>query len=223
MAPEVVNKQDYNESCDMWSCGVIMYFLITGALPFKGATKEETLSAITNNKVNYESKKWDEVDPEAKKLVQRLLDRNPLTRIKASEALEHVWICKFCSSYEDEEGKEEILVNTLRNLKNFKVQSVLQKSVLIYIASQFIDPKEEQKLSKLFNEIDTNKDGQVTESDLYKAYLKIFQNSFMAKKHSMSAIKRADLNGNGAIDYTGIVNCYLRVFNSKYESITIRK
>ena len=76
-----------------------MYFLITGALPFKGATKEETLSAITNNKVNYESKKWDEVNPEAKKLVQRLLDRNPLTRIKASEALEHPWIYKHFGSH----------------------------------------------------------------------------------------------------------------------------
>ena len=34
-SPEVL-KNDYNEKCDIWSAGVIMYMLLTGKMPFKG-------------------------------------------------------------------------------------------------------------------------------------------------------------------------------------------
>ena len=34
MAPEVFERY-YNHKCDLWSCGVVMYYLIAGELPFK--------------------------------------------------------------------------------------------------------------------------------------------------------------------------------------------
>ena len=39
-APEVINKK-YNEKCDIWSCGVIMYLLLSARPPFGGETEDE--------------------------------------------------------------------------------------------------------------------------------------------------------------------------------------
>lgn len=43
MAPEIlISESGYNEKCDVWSCGVIMYFIITGRKPYQGYTKKQT-------------------------------------------------------------------------------------------------------------------------------------------------------------------------------------
>jgi len=188
----------------MWSCGVIMYLLLTNTLPFKGSTNELTLEAIKTAEVDYSDKVWSQFDPETKNLVAALLDRNPSTRIRAQEALNHVWIKRLLSEKENTNTQNEFLINSLRNLKNFLAQCTLQKAALVYIASQVSDPKEEEKISNLFNTLDKDKDGQITENDLYEAFNEIYKNSFKAKKEAAATIKMADLNGNGVIDYTGI-------------------
>jgi len=181
-----------------------MYLLLTNTLPFKGSTNELTLEAIKTAEVDYSDKVWSQFDPETKNLVAALLDRNPSTRIRAQEALNHVWIKRLLSEKENTNTQNEFLINSLRNLKNFLAQCTLQKAALVYIASQVSDPKEEEKISNLFNTLDKDKDGQITENDLYEAFNEIYKNSFKAKKEAAATIKMADLNGNGVIDYTGI-------------------
>jgi calcium-dependent protein kinase len=45
IAPEVLNR-NYNEKCDLWSCGIIMYILLTGQPPFSGNTDIEILAKV---------------------------------------------------------------------------------------------------------------------------------------------------------------------------------
>ena len=50
LAPEILAKK-YNEKCDLWSTGVVVFMILTGSPPFKGETIQEILESIINDEV----------------------------------------------------------------------------------------------------------------------------------------------------------------------------
>lgn len=53
VAPEIISCMEYNQSCDLWSCGIIMFMMLTGAPPFCSPSKDETIALIKQGKVDY--------------------------------------------------------------------------------------------------------------------------------------------------------------------------
>nr|3DXN_A Chain A, Calmodulin-like domain protein kinase isoform 3 [Toxoplasma gondii] len=96
IAPEVLRKK-YDEKCDVWSCGVILYILLCGYPPFGGQTDQEILKRVEKGKFSFDPPDWTQVSDEAKQLVKLMLTYEPSKRISAEEALNHPWIVKFCS------------------------------------------------------------------------------------------------------------------------------
>ena len=56
MAPEVVQSKDYNQQCDIWSAGIILYLMLSGSLPFQGKTNEDIAAAIIKGSFEFKGK-----------------------------------------------------------------------------------------------------------------------------------------------------------------------
>ena len=52
IAPEVLCKK-YNEKCDMWSIGVVLYMILTAVPPYKGKNISEIMERIIHDEVSY--------------------------------------------------------------------------------------------------------------------------------------------------------------------------
>jgi calcium-dependent protein kinase len=91
MAPELV-KGKYDQSCDIWSVGIVAYILLCGYPPFNGETDLDIFEAIKQADFNFPSRAWKHVSPEAKDFIKCLLRKDPRKRFTAEEALKHPWI-----------------------------------------------------------------------------------------------------------------------------------
>jgi len=91
VAPEVLQQGMYNNSCDIWSIGVILYVLLSGFLPFFGETQEELFDKILTGSYSFANKVWDDISPTAKDLVTKMLTINEEDRPTAKQCLEHPW------------------------------------------------------------------------------------------------------------------------------------
>lgn len=96
IAPEVLNKK-YNEKCDIWSCGVILYILLSGMPPFNGQSDQEIMKKVRAGKFSFSDPAWNNVSSDAKDLITKLLTYDVEVRPSAEVALQHPWITKMSS------------------------------------------------------------------------------------------------------------------------------
>ncbi|XP_018414007.1 PREDICTED: ribosomal protein S6 kinase alpha-5 isoform X4 [Nanorana parkeri] len=98
-APELLNANGYDESCDLWSLGVILYTMLSGQVPFQChdrtvtyATAEDIMKKIKQGDFSFEGDSWKNVSQEAKDLIQGLLTVDPNKRIKMSTLRYNEWL-----------------------------------------------------------------------------------------------------------------------------------
>ncbi|KAL9185978.1 hypothetical protein ACHAXT_005216 [Thalassiosira profunda] len=91
VAPEVIARK-YGKECDLWSVGVITYFLLTQKMPFNARSDNDIFQKIV--RCDYGYPPWAErgLSEAAKDFIDRLLVVDPRRRLTARQALSHVWI-----------------------------------------------------------------------------------------------------------------------------------
>lgn len=86
--PEMLKGDSYNGiKSDVWSCGIILYAMLCGYLPYSDSKEEIILRRITNK----EYKIPDFLSSKAKDLLVRMLDNDPNKRIDLKEIKSHAW------------------------------------------------------------------------------------------------------------------------------------
>jgi len=91
VAPEVLQQGTYNDVCDIWSIGVILYVLLSGYLPFYAETQDELFDKILSGQFSFRNKVWDDITPLAKDLVSKMLTLDERARPSAAKCFEHEW------------------------------------------------------------------------------------------------------------------------------------
>jgi len=91
VAPEVL-KKSYTEACDLWSLGVIVYMLLSGAPPFYGKNDEAIKASIVQGEYTFPHELFRDVSDEAMAFVSTLLSYNTEYRYTAEQALTHPWL-----------------------------------------------------------------------------------------------------------------------------------
>ena len=201
IAPEVL-KGDYDEKCDIWSCGVILYILLCGYAPFYGEKDEDIYQQVLKGEYDFPKEEWDHVSKEAKNLVQKMIEKDPTKRISALEALQDEW---FKINKEKKRGDKILAKNVLNNMKKFKKNSKFEKATISFIINQLILKEERHDLEKQFKEWDKNGDGVLSRDEIIEGYRKTY--GTVDENEIDNMIKSIDLDGNGVIDYNEFLTC----------------
>jgi len=98
MAPEIKQQKKYGSIVDMWSCGVLLYVILSGSLPFPRDRQDFLPPEMSINDikakftVKFNAIKWTRISNVAKNLILALLESDPLMRLSAKNALYHEWV-----------------------------------------------------------------------------------------------------------------------------------
>jgi len=198
MCPEVLNKE-YDQSCDLWSLGVVMYAMLCGYPPFSGNTAPELFLEIQTRALEFEPEDWDDVSDDAKDLVKKLISRNAKQRLTAGQTMQHTWI----KDKAPKAAKDHPLHGSMQSkLKSFCGQNKIKKLALNVVA-RHLSADDIAHLKELFLQMDTNPDGTLSIDELKTGLEKA--GTLGLPDDLVKVMQGIDADGNGRIDYTEFV------------------
>ena len=192
VAPEIL-MGDYNEKCDIWSAGVILYIFLSGDPPFNGPNDAAIYNKISQMKFSFPEKKWGNISNEAKDLIIHMLAPEK-ERYNAKQVLAHPWF---------KNAKNTPLVDLNFDpmfFSDYIRGSGLKKASLLFIASR-LDENEILNLKKIFEAFDKGKDGQISIDELQQGLIQL-KSSHVNPNDVFNLFKTLDADKNGRIDYT---------------------
>mmetsp|Transcript_46470 Transcript_46470/g.85141 ORF Transcript_46470/g.85141 Transcript_46470/m.85141 type:complete len:713 (-) Transcript_46470:33-2171(-) len=160
VAPEVL-KGSYDKSCDLWSCGVIMFILLCGYPPFGGSTPEEVCAATLKGEYVFHEAFWNAISVDAKDLIKRLLTYDPQQRYTAEQTMRHTWIKDVAPAAHE----RPLQLQELGKMKAYGRENKLKKRAMQVVARE-LQTDQIQQLQDTFCSLDKDGDGSVTFAEL---------------------------------------------------------
>ena len=199
IAPEVLKKK-YNEKCDTWSVGVILYMTLEGCAPFDGEDDHEIIKSIKIGKYNKNDERFSKHSPEVKDLLNKLLERNIDKRLSAKEALNHPWFEKYGGRNLFSNFKPEDIKPYIENLFNYKYNSKLQELVIAFLVHNLSNNDETLIILKMFRYFNKSGDCKLTKKELTQG-LYSYKDKDEVDEMVDVIFNRLDGDNNGFIEY----------------------
>ncbi|KAL8480104.1 hypothetical protein ACS0TY_026871 [Phlomoides rotata] len=151
VAPEVLNDRGYDgASADLWSCGVILFVLLAGYLPFDDSNVMNLYKKISS--AEFTCPPW--LSFGAMKLITRILDPNPLKRITIPEILEDEWFKKDYKPavfYEKEDTTLDDVEAVFKDSEEYHVMEKMEQQPVAMNAFELISMSRGLNLDNLFD------------------------------------------------------------------------
>ena len=208
IAPEVL-KNSYNNKCDVWSCGVILYVLLCGYPPFNAPTEAEILQVVAQGTYSFDRVEWESVSENAKQLIRKMMTYDPKKRITAEEALNDPWFSKRRENI-DLKINNKAARSALDNLKKFAAKQKLQQACIAFIVHQMITNDSAKELRDIFKAIDTSGDGRLTIEELRNGYAQYFHTQILEDEFE-AIMKNLDSDKSGFIEYEEFLRATLNL------------
>ena len=186
ISPEVLQGK-YDEKCDIWSAGVILYIIICGYPCFNGEDDDEIFAAIQKGKIAFPSPEWDDISDDVKKLIKKMCC-SPEKRLTAEQVLNETWVKDNAPN-----SNKTLLPMKPDGFKTYANSNKLRKAVLTYIASR-LSEQEIKKIKEVFESID---------EEMKKA---VALTGDMKIEFNEEIFKSIDTDNSGCIEYTEFIS-----------------
>jgi len=217
IAPEVLNK-DYNEKCDTWSVGVILYMFLVGRPPFDGQNNAEIIHSIKHKNYDQNNEKLLKHSPEVRDLISHLLEKDINKRFSAKEALNHIWFKKFDGRKLFGNFEEKDIQPFIDNLFNYSYTSKIQPLVIGFLVHNLPSTESCHMILKFYRYLNEAGDCKLTKEELIKG-LKKYRNEEKIEKKVDNLFKILDADINGFIEYEEFLRACIdkkELFNDAY-------
>lgn len=207
-APEVI-REHYDERCDVWSCGVVLYIMLCGRRPFEALNCTGTLAdagkaaMITNilaGRYHFNHKPWQTVSRQGLNFVKALLHPDYKQRMHSHEALENPWLIdtNIINVHASVLSSEKSF-RAVNNIRRMSEVTELQRTGMVALVFG-INAKVAAEMSTVFQSFDTDASGMLTLQEFTTAMQKIAPELTVADLARLFGI--IDYDKNNLISYT---------------------
>lgn len=210
VAPEVL-KRSYSYECDIWSCGVMLYILLSGVPPFWGETEQQIFQSILKGQLDFKSDPWPSITKEAKDCVALMLQMDPKKRANAEDILKHPWMCE--NGVASDKPLDNVILNRMRHFSNM---NKLKREALKFIATN-LGADEIAGLQAVFKSLDVDNSGTITVEEMREGLKQMGSNLNQGELDTL--IEQMDVDKSGTIDYEEFVTATLNLAQLEREEL----
>ena len=192
ISPEVLQGK-YDEKCDIWSAGVILYIIICGYPCFNGEDDDEIFAAIRKGKIVFPSPEWDDVSNDVRELIKKIkdifqsIDINNDGKLSLEEIKKAVGKADGLKAENVEEIFKSIDTDNSGNIEYTEfISASIEKNLYL----------NEEKLKDAFKLFDADNSGKISRAEIENV-LKMDKNS----KEIEAIMAKHDKNKDGEIDF----------------------